>query len=47
MLKDVLLYTHIADGFAALVAALIAAVTKMFDLIYSWHVYSERVFLPA
>ena len=47
MLKELLLYIHIAAGFSALVAALIAAFNKMFDLTHSWHVYSGRVFLAG
>lgn len=47
MLKELLLYMHIFAGFSSLVAALIAAFNKIFDLTHSWHVYSGRVFFAG
>jgi len=38
---------HIFAGFSSLVAALIAAFNKIFDLTHSWHVYSGRVFFAG
>ncbi len=44
MLKEVLLYIHIAGGFSALLAAITATATKIADANHHWHVYSGRVF---
>ena len=47
MLKELLLFIHIAAGFLALSAALIAAFTKMLNLSHHWHIYSGRVFFAG
>lgn len=47
MLQDLLLAAHIGAGIAALVAALIAAGTKMLDSSHTVHVYSGRVFVAG
>ena len=44
MLKELLLIVHITAGFLALVGALVAVLTKTFNLDHKWHIYSGRVF---
>ncbi len=44
MLKELLLIVHITAGFLALVGALVAILTKMFNSAHKWHIYSGRVF---
>ena len=44
-LHGILLVVHIIAGFTALIAALVATLTKTFDVEHRWHVYSGIAFV--
>ncbi len=44
MLRELLLFVHIAAGSLALCGAFVATFTKMLNLAHKWHIYSGRVF---